>query len=419
VPDWLEVDPPLRGLLEALLIGLLIGAERELYRDEEQAGFRDFVLIALAAAVCALLALPWLTVTALAGVTAMLGISRYRAERRTGITTELAAVTTFCLAYLAAAPEVEHGAVLAIGIAIVVSAFLAAKRWLHQLIRETITSEEFNDTLRFLALIFVIYPLLPADSYGPYEFFEPRRVWVFVILVCSISYVGYFFEKFLGPEKGIRITSVLGGVASTTAATLSFARGVAERPETLKLYWWATVVANAVQFPRVLLILWLVNSTLGQYLAAPLLAMAAVGGVIAAIISRLGGQDETPHQVPLRNPFSLRPALKFGVIFTLIMFLTRAVAAEVGGRGLLVSSLVAGFVDVDALTLSMASLQNQGSVEMAMAGLAVLLALTSNAVVKTILAFSAANRPFGIRVALAFMMMFGVGLAVWAVMYAA
>jgi uncharacterized membrane protein (DUF4010 family) len=126
-----------------------------------------------------------------------------------------------------------------------------------------------------------------------------------------------------------------------------------------------------------------------------------------------------PHHVPLRNPLSLRPALKFGVIFTLVMFLTRVVAAEVGGRGLLVSSLVAGFVDVDALTLSMASLQNQGSVELATAGLAVLLALLSNAVLKTILAFYAASWTFGWRVAAAFVVMFGVGLAVWAVMYAA
>jgi uncharacterized membrane protein (DUF4010 family) len=93
------------------------------------------------------------------------------------------------------------GAPLSIGATIVVVAFLEAKAWLHKLVRETITEREFNDTLIFLALILVIYPVLPEGQFGPYGFIEPRKIWLFVILVSSISYVGYFLEKFLGTSR--------------------------------------------------------------------------------------------------------------------------------------------------------------------------------------------------------------------------
>ncbi len=76
--------------------------------------------------------------------------------------------------------------------------------------RETITAQEFNATLGFVTVVLVIYPLLPAGTFGPYAFFSPRQVWMFVILISSISYIGYFLEKFLGEEKGLVYTAILG-----------------------------------------------------------------------------------------------------------------------------------------------------------------------------------------------------------------
>ena len=128
---------------------------------------------------------------------------------------------------------------MAIGVTIVVAAFLEARQRLHKLLRETITEQEFNATLAFVGVVLVIYPLLPTGSYGPYQFFNPRQVWMFVILISSISYLGYFLEKFLGEEKGLIYTSILGGLASTTAATLLFARLSKERPEETLGPWQA------------------------------------------------------------------------------------------------------------------------------------------------------------------------------------
>ncbi len=200
-----------RGVIEALVIGFLIGAQREASHGERHAGVRDFVLIALVGGICGLLQNPWLTVASLVAITALLGVFYFHIRERTGITTEMAAVATFCLGFLTATPDNPLGEPLAIGTAVAVVAFLEAKRSIHKLIREVVTEAEFNDTLRYLATIFIIYPILPDGRYGPYDFFSPRTVWVFVILVSSVSYVGYFFQKFLGAHRGLGSRAFLAG----------------------------------------------------------------------------------------------------------------------------------------------------------------------------------------------------------------
>ena len=144
-------------------------------------------------------------------------------ENRTGITTELAAVATFLLALLAASRAVPlrtpaRGRCRDRDADIPRSARPAA----HAAARNHHAIRNSTPRWRSSPSLLVIYPLLPAGAFGPYSFFAPRQVWMFVILISSISYVGYFLEKFLGEERGLIYTSVLGGLASTTAATLHF-----------------------------------------------------------------------------------------------------------------------------------------------------------------------------------------------------
>ena len=186
-----NILPGAVAIAEALLIGFLIGAQREVSQGEGHPGVRDFVLIALVGTVCGLVDNPWLTAAALVSMTALLCVFYLRGRERSGITTELAAVAAFSLGFLTATPMSR----LAVGTAVVVVALLEAKRWLHKLVRETITEGEFEDTLRFLAVIFIVYPILPEGRFGPYEFLSPREIWAFVILISSVSYVGYFLEK--------------------------------------------------------------------------------------------------------------------------------------------------------------------------------------------------------------------------------
>ncbi len=178
------------ALAAALLIGLLIGAQREAAGGEEHPGLRDFVLVTLAGGVCGLIGNAWLDAVARAAISGTFAVFHWEhREQRSGITTELAAAAAFLLALFAASGATSFARPLAIGVAIVITIFLEARQRLHQLLRKTITESEFNATLWFVAFVLVIYPLLPRGSYGLYNFFSPSQVWGFVVLVSSISNV--------------------------------------------------------------------------------------------------------------------------------------------------------------------------------------------------------------------------------------
>lgn len=412
-----ELPLALQSIAETLLIGLLVGIQREGIHSatvRHKAGVRDFVLIAVSGGICGLLQVSWLTVAALLAITILVAVFAFKESAPdAGVTTELATVTTFCLGFLTAYPGIPSGAVVAIGTTIVVVALLEAKKNLHKLIREGITEPEFNGTLRFLAVIFIIYPLLPAGKFGPYGFFEARRIWIFVILVSTISYAGYFLQKFLGEGKGLKLTGVLGGLASTTAATASFGKGVAEEPQQLGAYWQATVIANTVQFPRVLALLYVMNPQLASRSVPALAAMTAAGLVFAWILSRRPAEASPEHKVPMGNPFRLIPALKYGAVFAALLFLSKAAAARYGGQAVLATSALGGSVDVDSISVAVADLTGAGGLPLEQAVASVLIALLANAILKTVLAGVEGGRAFATRVAAGFAAMFAAGAAVY------
>ena len=205
------------------------------------------------------------------------------------------------------------------------------------------------------------------------------------------------------------MTSVLGGLASTTASTLAFAKEVKERPDSLRTYWAATVVANAIQFPRILLILYVVSVQTAMRTVIVLLSMTVVGLVLGWLLYRMSKPAGEESSVRAGNPFRLAPALKFGALFAVIMFISRAAAAEFGGQGLFWASALGGTMDADAVSVSAASLFNSGSVSLDDAVWAILLALFMNAVLKSGLAAYAGGLRFGLRTFLGFLVMFGTG----------
>lgn len=400
---------------ESLLIGLLVGAQRESARredgesDETRPGLRDFMFIAAIGCVCGLQQLPALTAAAGIAVLAILLLSKVRVQKG-GITTELAAVAVYCLSYVTASPDFRAGGTVAIAITVVLTLLLEARRRLHRFFRETITELEFTDTLRFLALIFVIYPVLPDRAFGPHDFFNPRRIWMFVILVSSISYAGYFLEKFLGSVRGLSVTSILGGLASTTAATSAFAEQVREEPDRIAEYWKAATLANSIQFPRILILLGVVSPALVQLIAVPMLVMSAAGVLLAWVIPA-GRRTEAGEQrrVQVRNPFSLLPALKFGALFAGIVLLVKAASAAYGQGALLMSSAIGGLLDVDAIAVTAGQMANASAVQPQAASTAVLVALAANAVFKSGLAWTAGTPAFALRIGFSFLVLLGAG----------
>lgn len=393
----------------------MIGAQREATPGDHP-GLRDFLLIGLAGGVCGLLENQWLDAAAALAISGILGIFHFEErEKRTGITTELAGLATFVLALLASS-QVHYGGPIAIAISILIALFLEAKQRLQHLLRETITEPEFNATLAFVTTVLVIYPLLPPGSFGPYKFFSPQQVWLFVILISSISYIGYFFEKFLGEAKGLVYTAILGGLASTTAVTLHLARLSKERPGEILSLLRGFLIANTVQFPRTFLIVALVNRDLARACAPPLALMTVAGIVMAWMAGRAASRRPPAPIVPAEhgNPFRIRPALTFGALFTAVVFISTAASRQFGPGAFMATGVLGGLVDVATVIAPAADLLKNGQLMTATAAISVLLALASNAVLKIALAGGIGSRAFTLRIAGVFLTWGAIGaLGFW------
>ncbi len=405
-------------IIEALLIGILVGAQREAVKPSGHIGVREFVIIAIVGSLCGMMENNWLTVSAVLAMIVFLTAFRFRSPNLegSGFTTDLAILAVFCLSFAGSSDDFEHGQTTAIGLAIILTLFLEAKDKLQRFFRETITAVEFSDTLRFLALIFIIYPLLPQGDMGPYNAFNFQKIWMFVILVSSVSFVGYFFEKFLGQSIGIKLTAILGGLASTTATTQAFSRDMKEEPESENIFWQATTLANAVQFPRILAFLSVVSPKLAVVAVAPLMAAGGIGMLIAALTkipkeTEAKAKDKTGN-IDLGNPFTLGPALKFGAVLAIIIFLTKASTVIFGTHSLIWTSCIGGMMDVDAIAVTVADLFHLGQVDNRLAITSLLLAALMNAIFKTGIAFTTGSKRFGLKVGFTFAAMFAAAFIV-------
>jgi uncharacterized membrane protein (DUF4010 family) len=407
VPTGLLLTDTVAHLAAALLVGVLVGAQREATPGDHP-GLRDFLLMALAGGVCGLLDNPYLDAAGLLSIAGLLIVFHFEdREKRAGITTELAGIATFVLALLAGSAHIHLGEPIAIATAILMAAFLEAKLRLQTLLRQTITEPEFNATLAFVTVVLVIYPLLPEGPFGPYNFFSPRQVWMFVILISSIRYAGYFLEKFLGEEKGLVYTAILGGLASTTAVTLHLAHLSKERPNQMLGLMRGFLIASTVQFPRTFLIIVLVNHDLAMACAWPLALMTVAGIAMALAVGWMAQRWQHPTVAEARvehgNPFRIQPALQFGALFTLVVFVSKAAAARAGEQAFFGTSLLGGLVDVATVVAPASDLLAAGKIAVPAAEIAILLALASNAALKAVLAAIGGTWAFLLRVVAAYL----------------
>jgi len=373
----------------ALLIGALLGIERERHRREHDeqtiGGLRTFILFALIGALGGWLTLaldsPWILaaalVSALAPVLAGYVISARTQPDALGLTTELAAIAACLLGAMTTLGYRD----LAVGLGVAVAAVLAYKQPLHGLVYK-LDRDDIYAGLRLLIATFIVLPLLPAEPVDPWGALKPRSLWMLVLLISSLSLVGYVATRLLGARRGIPLTGLTGGLVSSTAVTLAFSRQSRDPAYAVAVPALASgiLLAWAVMFVRVIVEVLIVNRELLPVLAVPFASMAVVAGAAALYLrhgSKLGARAET---VPLRNPFSLTAAAKFAAFFALVLLVVQLVQTYAPGRGLYFVAALAGTTDVDAITLSMAQYAREGDSQLAMR--AITIAALSNTVVK-------------------------------------
>jgi len=408
MPDLIGPNSPALGFLLALAIGFLVGRTREPGPDNPpRPGMRDFLIIALLGAIAGHSGNAAIAIALFAGTIGAVLVMRWHHPERNGITTELAAVATFALAGLCLTSDRPFGA----GLGIVLAAILAERDQLRHFVRDAVSDVEYIDTLSFLGLIFVIYPLLPAGHYGPFGFFEPRAIWLFVILVSGVSYVGYFLTKFTGSARGALLTAIVGAIASTTAYTTGISEAVADAPESAIPAARYSLIANSILFPRTLLIVAVVSPALAIAAVPSFAAMTIAGLVAAVVLAPASVKKSALADSTFRNPFSIRPALEFGVVFAIVMLVTRAAKHYAGYGGQMVVSAISGLVDVTAISVTLATFVQSGTSAARDAVIGLTLAHAVNAIFKSAVARTSHQPAFYMRLIAGFVIMCAVGAA--------
>jgi uncharacterized membrane protein (DUF4010 family) len=383
----------------ALLLGALLGLEREFIQQKEDvpdfAGIRTFSLIALFGAVAAFLSNLWglMPIAIALGGLILLTTASYigelmRSGKDAGITTEVAALLTFFFGVLAMSEYVR----VAIVLSVITALLLSLKGKLHDWIRR-MNTQDIRVTFQFAIVAAVVLPLLPDQEIDPFGLLNPFRIWLMVVFVSGIGFSGYVLMKVLGPSRGINLMGLLGGLASSTASTISFATASRQNPDMSALYARAAILASSVMVPRVLLWVLVISPPLLLVVSPTLLAMFVSGLVIAYVLQRKSSLDESNLQrsFQVSNPLKLSTAIKFGLFFALILIIIEFSQTWLGDSGVYLTSLLAGLTDVDAITLSVSRLVSNAQMEMNVAGTAVIIAILMNTIAKGAIAVSSGS----------------------------
>lgn len=398
----------------ALMLGALLGFERaftsKLYVDPDDVlgGIRTFSLVALFGCVAAfldaqighgILLASYLGVIMLTSLS--YAISYYKQNER-GITTEISLMLTFSIGVIVQLKMFTLAAAIAITAAIV----LYLKGTTRNL-TQRLESDDIRAVLKFAIITFVVLPLFdPAFSLSlgdvtplrgfferlspaltTIELINPHTVWLMVVLISGIGFTGYIATKLLGSRKGIGLTGLLGGLVSSTATTLEFSKRSRDAESLSLPFALAVLLACSTMFPRVLVEVLIINPALLGSLAVTMGFMAVAGAGVSFVLWKKSGSEKT-EEVPLKNPFNIMPAVKFGLLYAGIVLLARIMEAMAGQNGLYAVSVLTGLTDVDAITLTMSQISRQDPSKSGQASVAITLAAFSNTIMKGLLAAS-------------------------------
>jgi uncharacterized membrane protein (DUF4010 family) len=423
MPDLLldpEVVERFRRLGVALAIGLLIGIERG-WKDRggpegaRTAGVRTFSLIGLLGGVASVIALELggvvfgLGFLAAAGALTVFEINHARRTDSSDATTLVAALVVFALGALAGLGFFHAAAAAAVAVAII----LAFKESLHAWL-ERVTFEELRAGLALAAMTVIVLPLLPSAPVDPWGALSLRAVWLLTLLIAAISFVGYAAIRIVGPERGPLIAGLAGGLVSSTATVVSFARMAKRRRRGAPPLIAGGVVANAVMFARVGVVAGVLRDDLVLPLAAALAPAAVVSVAAAAWLIRRPPDADVPESngsgavLALKNPLALGAAFAFGILLAVITIAAAAFEAWFGAQGVYALSAISGLADVDAITLSMTQSMR---LTPEVAAAAILIAVTVNTFSKAAMARVAGGPRVGLAMSVTSALALLAGLA--------
>lgn len=374
--------------ITSLAIGLLIGLERE-RNPSAKAGLRTFALVSLFGTLMAMLSVkigtPWLLIAGLLVVGAMI-IAAYlnstNEERDPGTTTIAALILCYALGAL-----IWYGqARLSIMLAITTTLLLYFKPELRG-ITQRMTRRDLVSILQFLVLTFIVLPILPDQNYGPYGAFNPYQAWMMVVLISGLSLAGYIALHWTSQRYGPPLIGFLGGLVSSTATTLAYARHGRDNESMLHISAAIILVASQVVLVRLLVI-----SAIIAPAALPKLLIPMGAGLLFGVVATLFGWKNLRSSAELPKPANTNPAeipaaLSFALIYTVVILAAAWLSDIAGNTGLYTVATISGLTDVDSITLSSLRLFDLHKLDASHAATAIAIAFLSNMLFKFGLVF--------------------------------
>lgn len=379
----------------ALFIGFLVGLQREYDMSEAShkrfAGVRTFTLMSLAGCAAGLVADDLKSPLVLPGVLIVLGAlltAGYLAsirQNKIGLTTDMAALVTILAGMLCYSGRV--GIAVALGVA--ATALLSLKLEFRAFIRH-ITRDDVFATLKFAVITAIVLPVLPNQSYGipPLDVLNPYSIWLMVVFISGISFLGYLLVKVLSPNRGITLSGLLGGLVSSMAVTLSLTERSKQEEDLSRSFALAIILSWVMMFLRVAVIAAALNMALLEKLWLPLVVTAAASLGYCAYLFYTQ-KEAKANPISHSNPFNLGPAILFGLFYAFILLVSKAAQVYLGATGVFLSSLAAGLADLNAISLSLAGLSTPGGgLSLVVAAQGIMLASMANTLVKGIVALT-------------------------------
>lgn len=377
--EGLEYFP---AFLTSLAIGLFVGLERE-RSPAAKAGLRTFALTALLGTLLALLSehmeSPWLLAAGLVAVAGLI-IGAYLGSPRTedpGTTTQAALLLCFGLGAL-----VWFGySALAVMLAVAMTLLLHFKPELQN-ISKSLSRQDLQSILQFAVLSFVILPVLPNRDFGPFDTLNPYQTWLMVVLISGLSLAGYVSLRFVGQRYGAPLLGFFGGLVSSTATTLIYARHGRNNESLRRLAVVVILIANLVVLVRLAVVSSFVAPAITPHLV-PVLAGGLIAGALLTFFwwHRISTAGELPMP-EMNNPTEIRTALTFAALYAVISLVSAWLANLTGSGGLYLLAFVSGLTDVDAISISMLRLFDQGKLTPDVTVMTITIAYLSNLLFK-------------------------------------
>ena len=390
----------LLGLCVSLGMGLLVGAERERRKDtgsaRRAAGIRTFVVCALLGSVSVILGGGLVLAVTVLMVGAGVLVAYQRTENQgPGMTTEFALLLTCLLGALA-----MRESMLAAGVGAVLALLLSARESLHHFVRRVITAQELKDIILFSAMALIVLPLAPDRFMGPFDAINPHAVARLIVVVMALSAMGYVAMRSLGPRYGLPLAGFAAGFVSSAATVYAMGERVSRQPALMGGAVAGAALSSIATIIQMTVVIGLIQTSLLTELAWPLL----LGGLAASLYGLVFFWRRAPAS-PAEDTvgdagraFSLKTAVVFAAMVCLILLVSAGLNNWFGTNAMLLGSALSGLADAHATAASAASLMAAGKISSAQAVTPILMGLTTNTLMKAVLAFKSGGSRYAWRI---------------------